>query len=206
MAPASSTWVSHGGVVADQRAGVRLRRLARLGAAARPASARPACRRRGRAGRRRGIPRPPDLLAVERDHAGGGVVGEEFDEIGASRGRPRCRSRSHRTSGRPSPSAARWKWPSRPPLWPTKATPSFDAALRLAREQHVQHHAVDVVGDAEAIGPDDGEAGRPRGGGDGVLRRCDRRPRQSPRRRSSPSRPCGARRPRSPRARPRPAA
>ena len=72
----------------------------------------------------------------------------------------------------PRPSAARWKWPSRPPLWPTKATPSFDAAQRLAREQHVQHHAVDVVGDAEAIGADDGEPGRPRGVGDGVLRRA----------------------------------
>ena len=25
----------------------------------------------------------------------------------------------------PRPSVARWKWPSRPPLWPTKATPSL---------------------------------------------------------------------------------
>ncbi len=45
-----------------------------------------------------------------------------------------------------------------------------DAAQRLARVQHVQHHAVDVVGDAEAIGPDHGEPRGPRGGCDGVLR------------------------------------
>jgi len=30
------------------------------------------------------------------------------------------------------------------------------AAQRLARKQHVQHQAVDIVGDAEAIGADDG--------------------------------------------------
>ena len=72
----------------------------------------------------------------------------------------------------PRPSAARWKWPSMPPLWPTKATPGFDvAAQRLAREQHVQHHAVDVVGDAEAVRSDDGESAVARGGGDLVLRR-----------------------------------
>ena len=72
----------------------------------------------------------------------------------------------------PRPSVARWKWPSRPPLWPTKATPPFDAALRLARVQHVQHHAVDIVGDAEAIGADHGKPGRPRG-------LCRRRPASS---------------------------
>ncbi len=62
----------------------------------------------------------------------------------------------------PRPSAARWKWPSMPPLWPTKATPASSPAeaQRLARVQHVQHHAVDVVGDAEAIRADDGEPGR----------------------------------------------
>ena len=28
----------------------------------------------------------------------------------------------------PRPSAARWKWPSMPPLWPTKATPGFESS------------------------------------------------------------------------------
>ena len=46
----------------------------------------------------------------------------------------------------------------------------IDAAQRLARIQHVQHHAVDVVGDAKAIGADNGEPRGPRGGRDGVLR------------------------------------
>ncbi len=44
-------------------------------------------------------------------------------------------------------------------------------AQRLAREQHVQHHAVDIVGDAEAIRADDGEAAVARGLGDLVLHR-----------------------------------
>ena len=49
--------------------------------------------------------------------------------------------------------------------------PGFDLAeaQRLAREQHVQHHAVDVVGDAEAIRADDGEPAVARGVGDLVL-------------------------------------
>jgi L-ribulose-5-phosphate 3-epimerase UlaE len=47
----------------------------------------------------------------------------------------------------------------------------FDVAPRLAREQHVQPHAVDVVGHAEAIGSHDRKPGIPRGLGDGVLGR-----------------------------------
>ena len=46
---------SHGGVVADQRAGVRLRGLASTSRCAPETSGRPACRRRGSAGWRRGI-------------------------------------------------------------------------------------------------------------------------------------------------------
>ena len=42
-------------------------------------------------------------------------------------------------------------------------------AARLGREQHVQHHAVDIVGDAEAVRTDDGEAALARQRGDLVL-------------------------------------
>ena len=42
-------------------------------------------------------------------------------------------------------------------------------AQRLAREQHVQHDAVDIVGDAEAIRADDGKPAVARGLGDLVL-------------------------------------
>jgi hypothetical protein len=45
----------------------------------------------------------------------------------------------------------------------------LDAAQRHARIQHVQHHAIDVVGDAEAVRSDHGEPRGPRGGGDGIL-------------------------------------
>ena len=73
----------HRGEIADQRAGVRLRGLARLGAAARlHQHDRLAGGARAAAGREEFL-RPADLLAVERDHAGRGVVGEELDEIGA---------------------------------------------------------------------------------------------------------------------------
>jgi hypothetical protein len=47
--------------------------------------------------------------------------------------------------------------------------PILDAAQRLARIQHVQHHSIDVVGDAETVRTDHGEPRGPRGGGDGVL-------------------------------------
>src|SRR5260370_9607762 len=46
---------------------------------------------------------------------------------------------------------------------------SLDAALRLARIEHVQPHAIHVVRDAEAIRPHDGKSARPRGGGYGIL-------------------------------------
>ena len=46
---------------------------------------------------------------------------------------------------------------------------AFAEAERLAGEQHVQHHAVDVVGDAEAIRADDGEPAVARHGRDLVL-------------------------------------
>ncbi len=49
---------------------------------------------------------------------------------------------------------------------------ALDAAQRLAREQHVQHHAVDVVGDAEAVGADHGKPGLSRGDRNRILRRA----------------------------------
>jgi len=46
---------------------------------------------------------------------------------------------------------------------------AFDAAPRLAREQHMQPHAVDIVGDAETIRPDQGKPGRAGDNRDGLL-------------------------------------
>ncbi len=55
------------------------------------------------------------------------------------------------------------------PALADKGNTSLDAALRLARVEHVQPHAIHVVRDAEAIRPHDGKSARPRGGGYGIL-------------------------------------
>src|ERR1700726_484266 len=68
MAPASSTWVR---IVAKSPISAPVCDCAALRALA----PRPACIIT--------IGLPANLLAVERDHAGGAVVGEEFDEISA---------------------------------------------------------------------------------------------------------------------------
>ena len=79
-------------------------------------------------------------------------------------------------------------------------------AQRLAREQHVQHHAVDVVGDAEAVRADDGEPAVARGLRDLVLHLllADLGEARGEHHRRADL--ALARRPRPPRARPRPAA
>ena len=205
MAPASSTWVC---IVAKSPISAPVCDCADLRALAlRPAcistTGLPAARRAPAGGEER--LRPADLLGVERDHARRAVIDQEFEEVGGFEaglvaGRDHVGERNAAAVGRAlevAEQAAALADEGDAVLTPRSAWP---------REQHVQHHAVDVVGDAETVRPDHGKPCRPRRvGRRRPAWRC-RRPRQSPPRTPWPSRPCGARRTRSPRAPPRPAA
>ena len=170
MAPASSTWVCIVRPIADQRAGVRLRGLARLGAAARLHQHDRLAGGAGAAAGGEEFRRPADLLAVDRDHAGGAVVGQELDEIGAFEA-GLVAGRDHVAERKAEAVGGALEVAEQAAALADEGDAVLDAALGLARVQHVQPDAVDVVGDAEAIGPHDRKPGRPRGGGDGVLRR-----------------------------------
>ena len=113
--------------------------------------------------------RPPDLLGVDHDHAGRAVVGQEFDEVGGIQaglvaGRDDVGQRHAAAVG------GALEMAEHAAALADEGDAVVDAAQRLAREQHVQHHAVDVVGDAEAVRADDREPGVARGLGDLVLR------------------------------------
>src|SRR6516165_7496761 len=149
---------------------MRLRGLARFGAAARLHQHDWfAGRARASAGGKE-LLRSANLLAVERDHAGRAVVSQEFEEIGAFE--PRLvAGRDHVGQREAAPIGSTLEVAEQASALADKGNASLDAALRLARVEHVQPYPVHVVGDAEAIRSHDGKSARPRGGGDGVLRR-----------------------------------
>src|SRR5215831_1389422 len=112
--------------------------------------------------------RSANLLAVDRDHAGRAVVSQEFEEIGAFE--PRLiAGRDDVGQRKPAPIGGTLEVAEQAAALADKGNASLDAALRLARVEHVQPHPIHVVRDAEAIRPHDGKSARPRGGGDGVL-------------------------------------
>ena len=149
---------------------MRLRGLARFGAAARLDQHDRLAGGAGAAAGGEELRRPADLLAVERDHPGGAVVGEEFDEIRAFEA-GLVAGRDHVGERKPEPVGGALEVAEQAAALADEGDAVLDAAPRLARVQHVQPHAVHVVGDAEAIGPHDCKPGRPRCVGDGVLGR-----------------------------------
>ena len=109
-----------------------------------------------------------NLFAIERDHAGGTVLSEELDEIGAFEA-GLVAGRDHVAERKAEAIGGALEVAEQAATLPDEGNTSFDVAPCLACEQHVQPHAVDVVRHAEAIGSHDRKSGRPRGGGDGVL-------------------------------------
>ena len=93
----------------------------------------------------------------------------------------------------PRPSAARWKWPSMPPLWPTKATPGFEPSPKRSASRANSMCSImpsTLLVTPRQFGSDDGEAAVARGRRRPRPASPARRPRRSPRRTPSPSRPC----------------
>ena len=169
MAPASSAWVC---IVAQSPISAPVCDCADLRALALRPGLHQHDRLAGRAGAAAGgeeFGRPADLLAVDRDHAGGAVLGQELDEIGALEA-GLVAGRDHVAERQAEPIGGALEMAEQAAALADEGDAALDAALCLAREQHVQPHAIDVVGDAEAIGPHDRKSGRPRRGGDGVLR------------------------------------
>src|SRR6516225_2433856 len=114
--------------------------------------------------------RSANLLAVDRDHAGRAVVSQEFEEIGAFEP-GLVAGRDHVSEREAAPIGGTLEVAEQASALADKGNASLDAALRLARVEHVQPYPVHVVGDAEAIRSHDGKSARSGGGGDGVLRR-----------------------------------
>jgi hypothetical protein len=147
---------------------VRLRRFARLGAAAcLHQHDRLACGAGAAAGSEE-LRRPADVLGIERNHAGRGIVNEEFQEVGSLKaglvaGRDHVRQRNAAAVGSALEVA------QQSAALADKGNATLDPALRLARKQHVQHHAVDVVRHAKTVGANDGKPGRPRRPGHRIL-------------------------------------
>jgi hypothetical protein len=154
--------------IADQRAGVRLRRLARLGAAARLHHHDRFAGRASAAARGEEFRRPAHLLAIDRDHPGRAVVSQELDEVGAFEA-GLVAGRDHVGERKAAPVDGALEVAEQAAALADEGNAALDPAQRLARVQHVQPYAIDVVGDAEAIGSDHGKARRARGVGDGIL-------------------------------------
>ena len=72
----------------------------------------------------------------------------------------------------PRPSAARWKWPSKPPLWPTKATPPSTPRSASRANSMCSIMPSTLLVTPRQFGPTMARPAVARGVGDGVLRRA----------------------------------
>ena len=127
---------SDGDPIANQSAGVRLRRFARFGTAAGqhqhdwfPGGARAPARCEE-------IRRPADFLAVNRDHTGSAVLSQELEEICALKA-SLIAGRDHVGQRKAEPVGGALEVPKQAAALTDEGDPSLDAAPRLAHVQHV---------------------------------------------------------------------
>src|SRR5262249_47536272 len=98
--------------------------------------------------------RPPDLLAIERDDASRPVFDQEFQEVSGFEARL-VSGRDHISERNVAAVGGTLEVPEQATALTDESNAVFHAPQRLTGIEHVQHHAVDMVGDAETMRADE---------------------------------------------------